>query len=127
MDSSSNKQTSYTSNQEPTTDQPHRSDPKLGGFFNDQIAFVRNRDIWVTDWHGNDTQLTFCASDTSDPTLKCGVAEYMMQVSQHDVDVIQVLLKPFAGRVPSIYRLLLVAAHYKHQATNRENTVFGNI
>lgn len=77
---SSNKQTSYTSIQEPATDQPHRSDPKLGGFFNDRIAFVRNRDIWVTDWNGNDTQLTFCSSDTSDSSLRCGVAEYMMQV-----------------------------------------------
>lgn len=80
MDTSS-KQTSYTSNQEPTTDQLHRSDPKLGGFFNDKVAFLRNRDIWVTDLDGNDTQLTFCSNDTSDPSLKCGVAEYMMQVS----------------------------------------------
>ncbi|KAL9547276.1 hypothetical protein MBANPS3_006245 [Mucor bainieri] len=79
----SNKQTSYTSNQEPTTDQPHRSDPKLGGFFNDRIAFIRNRDIWVTDWNGNDAQLTFCSTDASDPTLKCGVAEYMMQEEFH--------------------------------------------
>ncbi|KAL7315947.1 hypothetical protein PS15m_005106 [Mucor circinelloides] len=82
MDSSS-KQTSYTSNQEPTTDQPHRSDPKLGGFFNDKVAFLRNRDIWVTDLDGNDTQLTFCSNDTSDPSLKCGVAEYMMQEEFH--------------------------------------------
>ncbi|EPB85276.1 hypothetical protein HMPREF1544_07957 [Mucor circinelloides 1006PhL] len=82
MDTSS-KQTSYTSNQEPTTDQPHRSDPKLGGFFNDKVAFLRNRDIWVTDLDGNDTQLTFCSNDTSDPSLKCGVAEYMMQEEFH--------------------------------------------
>ncbi|KAK4514934.1 Myblike DNAbinding domain-containing protein [Mucor velutinosus] len=82
MDSIS-KQTPYTNTQEPPTDQSHRSDPKLGGFFNDRIAFVRNRDIWVTDWNGNDTQLTFCSSDTSDPSLKCGVAEYMMQEEFH--------------------------------------------
>lgn len=74
------KQTSYTNNQEPTTDQPNRLDLKLGGFFNDKIAFIRNRDIWITDFDGNDTQLTFCSNDKSDPSLKCGVAEYMMQV-----------------------------------------------
>ncbi|KAI8637275.1 hypothetical protein BD408DRAFT_424779 [Parasitella parasitica] len=77
---SSSKHTSY---QEPAADQPHRLDPQLGGLFHDKIAFIRNRDIWVTDFNGNDTQLTFCSSDNADPSLKCGVAEYMMQEEFH--------------------------------------------
>jgi hypothetical protein len=74
LDDSLCKQTTYTA----TTD--HRTDPKLGGYNNDLIAFIRNRDIWVTDFEGLDTQLTFCSLNEDDVTLKCGIAEYMMQV-----------------------------------------------
>ncbi|KAG1561199.1 hypothetical protein G6F49_002035 [Rhizopus delemar] len=59
--------------------QEERIDPKLGGHHNNKIAFIRNRDIWVMDFDGNETQLTFCSLDTTDPTLNCGGVEYMMQ------------------------------------------------
>lgn len=60
-----------------------RIDPKLGGHHNNKIAFIRNRDIWVMDFDGNETQLTFCSLDTTDPTLNCGGVEYMMQVNHN--------------------------------------------
>ncbi|KAI8881153.1 alpha/beta-hydrolase [Backusella circina FSU 941] len=73
-----------TPNMEQTTyvkDKEGRADPKLGG--HQHIAFIRNRDIWVTDFDGNDTQLTFSSENESDPTLSCGIAEYMMQEEFH--------------------------------------------
>ncbi|KAI7873076.1 Alpha/Beta hydrolase protein [Mucor mucedo] len=59
--------------------QANRVDPKLG---KDTITFIRDRDLWCTDFAGNERQLTFCGND-EDPTLKCGVAEYMMQEEFH--------------------------------------------
>lgn len=73
IDISTPKKTTYGA------DQPNRADPKLG---KNNISFVRDRDIWLTDFEGNETQLTFCASQ-GDSTLKCGVAEYMMQEEFH--------------------------------------------
>jgi hypothetical protein len=61
-------------------DNEGRADPKLGG--HQHVAFIRNRDIWVTDFDGYDMQLTFCSENESDPTLSCGSAEYMMQVGE---------------------------------------------
>lgn len=49
---------------------------------NKNISFIRDRDIWITDFEGNETQLTFC-SIQEDSTLRCGVAEYMMQEEFH--------------------------------------------
>jgi hypothetical protein len=64
------------------TQQEHiaRYDLKFGGQNNDRIAFIRGRDIWVADFYGNERQLTQCAAKTDDPTLMCGVAEFVMQV-----------------------------------------------
>ncbi|KAG0175250.1 dipeptidylpeptidase [Apophysomyces sp. BC1015] len=56
--------------------QPIRGDPKLGGRNTDLVAFIRDRDIWVTDLEGHEVQLTFCSSN---PAISCGVAEYLMQ------------------------------------------------
>ena len=56
-----------------------RSDPKLGGIENQYVAFIRNDNIWVTDIQGNETQLTF----STEPTVRCGIAEYMMQEEFH--------------------------------------------
>jgi hypothetical protein len=61
-----------------------RSDPKLGGANNALFAFIRNQDIWISDFDGNEVQLTFC-SEQLNPCLSCGVAEYVMQVSQTTV------------------------------------------
>lgn len=58
-----------------------RSDPKLGGVSNTLFAFIRNQDIWISDFDGNEVQLTFC-SEQPNPCLSCGVAEYVMQVNQ---------------------------------------------
>lgn len=60
--------------------QPVRADPKLGGEDNDLIAFIRDRDLWVTTLDGFEVQLTHCSSQTNDPTISCGTAEYVMQV-----------------------------------------------
>ncbi|KAI8977946.1 Alpha/Beta hydrolase protein [Pilobolus umbonatus] len=60
-----------------------RVDPKLGGENNAWIAFIRQRDIWITDTEGNDIQLTFSSLNKDDPTLQCGIAEYMMQEEFH--------------------------------------------
>ncbi|CAO3690755.1 unnamed protein product [Rhizopus stolonifer] len=60
-----------------------RADPKQGGNHNDMVAFIRERDIWITDFMGNERQLTFCSSDSQDPTLSCGGVEYMMQEEFH--------------------------------------------
>lgn len=60
-----------------------RLDPKLGGKHNGKISFIRNSDIWITDFHGNELQLTYCSLSDDDPTLKCGIAEYMMQEEFH--------------------------------------------
>ncbi|KAI8337734.1 Alpha/Beta hydrolase protein [Chlamydoabsidia padenii] len=59
-----------------------RSDPKLGGINNNLIAFIRNRDIWLSDFDGNEIQLTFC-SEQPNTCLRCGVAEYVMQEEFH--------------------------------------------
>ncbi|KAI9477965.1 MAG: hypothetical protein EXX96DRAFT_569098 [Benjaminiella poitrasii] len=60
-----------------------RMDPKLGGRHHDLVAFVKERDIWVMDFDGHEAQITFSSLNSSDPTLKCGVAEYMMQEEFH--------------------------------------------
>jgi Dipeptidyl peptidase IV (DPP IV) N-terminal region len=57
-----------------------RYDIKFGGQHSDAIAFIRGRDIWVSDFYGNECQLTNCATN-EDPTLMCGVAEFVMQVA----------------------------------------------
>lgn len=49
---------------------------------NKKISFIRNNDIWISDYDGNERQITFC-SEKSDPTLRCGIAEYMMQEEFH--------------------------------------------
>ncbi|KAF7729659.1 dipeptidylpeptidase [Apophysomyces ossiformis] len=53
-----------------------KKDPKLGGQNNDLVAFIRDRDLWVTDFEGHEMQLTFCSSN---PAMNCGLAEYIMQ------------------------------------------------
>ncbi|CAO3589340.1 unnamed protein product [Absidia cylindrospora] len=63
-------------------DTSNRSDPKLGGTRNDLFAFIRNRDIWVSDFTGVEVQLTFCF-DRPNTSLSCGVAEYVMQEEFH--------------------------------------------
>jgi len=62
---------------------PPRLDPKLGGRNHNLVAFIRDRDIWVTTSNGCETQLTFCNVHDPDGTaaLSCGVAEFVMQVS----------------------------------------------
>ncbi|KAI9274244.1 dipeptidyl peptidase IV N-terminal region-domain-containing protein [Sporodiniella umbellata] len=60
-----------------------RTDPKVGGNQNNMIAFIRERDIWVADFLGNERQLTFCSDNSEDPTLNCGGVEYMMQEEFH--------------------------------------------
>ncbi|CAG8493843.1 6885_t:CDS:2 [Ambispora leptoticha] len=64
---------------------PPRLDPKLGGRNNNLIAFIRDRDIWVTTPGGSETQLTFCNEHDPDGTaaLSCGVAEFVMQEEFH--------------------------------------------
>lgn len=59
-------------------DQP-RLDPTLGGIHHAYIAFIRDRDIWITDYQGQERQLTF----STDVTVRCGIAEYMMQEEFH--------------------------------------------
>ncbi|KAI9277681.1 hypothetical protein BC943DRAFT_332572 [Umbelopsis sp. AD052] len=59
-----------------------RFDIKFGGQHGDAIAFIRGRDIWVSDFYGNECQLTHCATN-EDPTLMCGVAEFVMQEEFH--------------------------------------------
>ncbi|ORX60503.1 hypothetical protein DM01DRAFT_1332653 [Hesseltinella vesiculosa] len=59
-----------------------RYDPKLGGVRNNLIAFIRERDIWVSDLAGVEMQLTLC-SDQANDALSCGVAEYIMQEEFH--------------------------------------------
>ncbi|KAI8332948.1 Alpha/Beta hydrolase protein [Choanephora cucurbitarum] len=61
----------------------NRSNLKLGGHYTHLVAFVRDRDLWLTDLEGNETQLTFCCLNTDDPTLSCGTADYMMQEEFH--------------------------------------------
>ncbi|GAA5798512.1 hypothetical protein HPULCUR_003916 [Helicostylum pulchrum] len=61
-------------------DQVIRADPKLGN--DNKISFIRNNDIWISDYDGNERQLTFCCLK-ADTSLKCGVAEYMMQEEFH--------------------------------------------
>jgi hypothetical protein len=62
-----------------TDDNNNRLDPKLGGINNDKISFIRASNIWVTDFDGNELQLTF----SNEETIKCGIAEYMMQEEFH--------------------------------------------
>ncbi|CAG8434850.1 12884_t:CDS:10 [Ambispora gerdemannii] len=64
---------------------PPRLDPKLGGRNNNLIAFIRDRDIWVTTLGGSETQLTFCNDHDPDGSaaLSCGVAEFVMQEEFH--------------------------------------------
>ncbi|KAI8368707.1 Alpha/Beta hydrolase protein [Blakeslea trispora] len=66
-----------------TTPLKNRSNLKLGGHDSQLIAFVKDRDIWITDFDGHETQLTFCCLNTDDPTLCSGIAEYMMQEEFH--------------------------------------------
>ncbi|CAG8535283.1 1346_t:CDS:2, partial [Diversispora eburnea] len=61
--------------------QPPRLDPKLGGRNSNLVAFIRDRDIWVTTLNGCETQLTFCGEQ--DEALSCGVAEFVMQEEFH--------------------------------------------
>ncbi|CAG8588763.1 9933_t:CDS:2, partial [Cetraspora pellucida] len=64
---------------------PPRLDPKLGGRNCDLVAFIRDRDIWVTTLNGLETQLTFCNEHDPDGSsaLSCGVAEFVMQEEFH--------------------------------------------
>ncbi|CAG8547105.1 8887_t:CDS:10 [Funneliformis caledonium] len=64
---------------------PPRLDPKLGGHDHNLVAFIRDRDIWVTTPNGCETQLTFCNDHDPDGTaaLSCGVAEFVMQEEFH--------------------------------------------
>ncbi|KAI8918855.1 peptidase S9B, partial [Entophlyctis helioformis] len=52
-----------------------RLDAKLGGRDGNQIAFIRDRDIWVASLDGHEIQLTF----STKPAVSNGVAEYVMQ------------------------------------------------
>jgi hypothetical protein len=56
-----------------------RYDIKFGGQNNDTIAFIRGRDIWVSDFYGKECQLTHGATK-GDSTLMCGLVEFVMQV-----------------------------------------------
>jgi hypothetical protein len=58
---------------------PPRLDPKLGGRRSNLVAFIRDKDIWVTTMKGHEMRLTFC-NEHQDEALSCGVAEYVMQV-----------------------------------------------
>ncbi|CAG8609132.1 5158_t:CDS:10 [Paraglomus occultum] len=62
-----------------------RLDPKLGGRNANLIAFIRDRDIWVTTMKGYETRLTFCSEnpDARREALSCGIAEYVMQEEFH--------------------------------------------
>lgn len=71
------KKTNYNKNE---AEIASRRDPKLG---KDTITFIRDRDLWSTDFLGNERQLTFCKKDQQDDTLSCGIAEYMMQEEFH--------------------------------------------
>jgi len=59
-----------------------RLDPKLGGRNFNLVAFIRDRDIWVTTMKGYEMRLTFCSEhpDARREALSCGIAEYVMQV-----------------------------------------------
>ncbi|KAI8393595.1 uncharacterized protein BYT42DRAFT_609376 [Radiomyces spectabilis] len=81
LDHTSSK-TTYTKGSD-VADRCMRADPKLGGYHNELVAFIRNRDIWVCNLDGCELQLTFCAQDPSKPAISCGVAEYMMQEEFH--------------------------------------------
>ncbi|PKC13325.1 hypothetical protein RhiirA5_372331 [Rhizophagus irregularis] len=69
----------------PINSVPPRLDPKLGGRNHNLVAFIRDRDIWVTTSNGCETQLTFCNDHDRDGTaaLSCGVAEFVMQEEFH--------------------------------------------
>ncbi|RIA87685.1 hypothetical protein C1645_776774 [Glomus cerebriforme] len=69
----------------PINSVPPRLDPKLGGRNHNLVAFIRDRDIWVTTSNGCETQLTFCNDHDHDGTaaLSCGVAEFVMQEEFH--------------------------------------------
>ena len=98
---------------------PPRLDPKLGGRNHNLVAFIRDRDIWVTTSNGCETQLTFCNVHDPDGTaaLSCGVAEFVMQVSWKFVSVRTDQMKlrdllyfsciSIKGRIPPIYGILL--------------------
>ncbi|CAJ0632324.1 7760_t:CDS:10 [Entrophospora sp. SA101] len=64
---------------------PPRLDPKLGGQNQNLVAFIRDRDIWVSTMNGCETQLTFCNDHDPDgnSALSCGVAEFVMQEEFH--------------------------------------------
>ncbi|KAI8092722.1 uncharacterized protein BX664DRAFT_347988 [Halteromyces radiatus] len=76
--------------QQPTTslgnkalyDTSARTDPKLGGINNDIFTFIRNRDIWISNFDGDEIQLTFCSNQQNE-SLSCGVAEYVIQEEFH--------------------------------------------
>lgn len=60
-------------------DPPVRTDPKLGGANNDLVSFIRDGDIWITDFDGNEQRLT----NSTEQYTRCGIAEYMMQEEFH--------------------------------------------
>lgn len=61
-------------------DPPVRTDPKLGGANNDLVSFIRDGDIWITDFDGNEQRLT---NSVEQDGTRCGIAEYMMQEEFH--------------------------------------------
>ncbi|KAJ3107242.1 dipeptidylpeptidase [Phlyctochytrium planicorne] len=63
----------------PFTRSVSRVDPKLGGTQGNLIAYVCNRNIWVTSPHGNEVQLT----ERATPHTSNGIAEYIMQEEFH--------------------------------------------
>ncbi|KAG2186102.1 hypothetical protein INT43_002540 [Umbelopsis isabellina] len=70
-------------NKKPQQDQSVRYDLKFGGQRGNYIAFIRSRDIWVADFYGNESQLTFCVDNGEDPTLMSGAVEFVMQEEFH--------------------------------------------
>ncbi|ORY06954.1 alpha/beta-hydrolase [Basidiobolus meristosporus CBS 931.73] len=55
-----------------------RMDPKIGGRDRDLIAYVKQRDIWVSTLDGQEVQLTFCGN-SDDSSISCGSPEFVMQ------------------------------------------------
>ncbi|KAK9722351.1 hypothetical protein K7432_002739 [Basidiobolus ranarum] len=55
-----------------------RMDPKIGGRNRDLVAYVKQRDIWVSTMSGQEIQLTFCGN-SDDSGISCGTPEFVMQ------------------------------------------------
>lgn len=113
----------------PTFQSPVRNDAKLGGVNNNLIAFVRNRDIWVSTTEGYEVQLTTSSLQTDDPTLSSGTSEHVMQVIICTFISNPTFLLTIigSGRIPKVHWLLLgTSISIINNRSNQSNPVLGD-